>query len=111
MRSIQPKIDIEEEDIFKVSSYGVTKVSGICTPSQILSGDDFNVKLKIFTESASLYTSPYDSRQINQFKFNSNIYQIVALNKENLKFIPSLHFNIGEEMDYLIPYCHYNKIL
>lgn len=111
MRSIQPKIKIEEPDLLNVSSHGVTKIRGIISPCEILYIDDVNVKLKIFTESAPLYISPFDSRQINQFNYNPNTYQILTLNKENLKFIPSLHFNIGENMDYLIPYCHFNKIL
>ncbi len=107
MNSVQEKI--QEEDPNLTPGWGVVEISNQKFPSKILDICNNKLSLQIFPDHNFVFNLPFDSREINQYKFNIKISKLLEIEEANCKFIPSLH--IALDCNFLIPLCHYNKIL
>ena len=107
MSSVQEKLRKEEPNL--TPGWGIVKINNKKFPSKIISISNNKLSLQIFPEHNCIFDRPFDSREINQYKFDIKISEVLEIEKIKCIFVPSLH--IALDCNFLIPLCHYNKIL
>ena len=107
MSSVQEKLQKEEPNL--TPGWGVVKIHSKKYPSKIISIINNTLSLQIFPKHDYIFNLPFDSREINQYKFDLNTSQIIEIEQRKCIFVPSLHIALDD--NFLIPFCQHNKIL